>query len=167
MGINLMGKYHYSSESESEYDSQVEFSSSGSSSSSSEEDSENTKSEELVERRPLPDPTPAQGERRINKKQDSSATGALRSEGPPLVERAIGKRKQPDRAAKSKNPNQGKPPSPIPQSYPQPQEVRAAKRAKKPTPDDPVDGASGNAEKTPQPHRPPRLRLIKLADKIG
>ncbi|MED6130193.1 hypothetical protein PIB30_115585, partial [Stylosanthes scabra] len=67
----------------------------------------------------------------------------LRSEGPPLVERALGKRKQPDRAAKSKNPNQGKPPSPIPQSHPQPQEVRAAKRAKKPTPDDPVDCASG------------------------
>ncbi|MED6219439.1 hypothetical protein PIB30_035842 [Stylosanthes scabra] len=164
MGINLMGKYRYSSEYESEYDSQVESSSGGSSSSSSEEDSENT---ELVERRPLPNPTPAQGERRSNKKQDSSATGGLRSEGPPLVERAFGKRKQPDRAAKSKNPNEGKPPSPIPQSHPQPQQVRAAKRAKKPTPNDPVDCASGNAEKTPQPHRPPRRRLIKLADKIG
>ncbi|MED6118983.1 hypothetical protein PIB30_007873 [Stylosanthes scabra] len=134
MGINLMGKYPYSSESESEYDSQVESSSSGSSSSSSEENSESTMSEELVERRPLPVPTPAQGERRSKKKQDSSATG----EGPPL-----GKRKQPDRAAKSKNPNEGKPPPPIPQSHPQPQQVRAAKRAKKPTLDDPVDYASG------------------------
>ncbi|MED6107071.1 hypothetical protein PIB30_010518 [Stylosanthes scabra] len=144
MGISLMRKYPYSSESESEYDSQVESSSGGSSSSLSEEDSENTKSEELVERGLLLDPTPAQGERRSKKKQDSTAIGGLRNEAPPLVERALGKRKQPERAAKSKHPNQGKP-----------------------TPDDPDNFHIGNDEKTPQPQRRPRRRLIKLVDKIG
>ncbi|MED6208056.1 hypothetical protein PIB30_041448 [Stylosanthes scabra] len=167
MGINLMRKYPYSSESESEYDSQVESSSGGSSSSSSEEDSENTKSEEQVERRLLPEPTPAQGERRSKKKQDSNAIGGLRSEAPPLVEGALGKRKQTERTAKSKNPNQGKPPSPVPQSHPQPQRVTTAKRAKKPTPDNPDDFHIGNAEKTHQPQRRPQRRVIKLADKIA
>ncbi|MED6165939.1 hypothetical protein PIB30_104421, partial [Stylosanthes scabra] len=71
----IIRKYPYSSESESEYDSQVESSSGRSSSSSSQEDSENTMSEELVERWPLPNQTPAQGERRSKKKQDSSDTG--------------------------------------------------------------------------------------------
>ncbi|MED6221520.1 hypothetical protein PIB30_055617, partial [Stylosanthes scabra] len=144
MGINLMRKYPYSSESEkefdseSEYESEVESSSGGSSSSLSEMDSENTMSEELVERRALSNPIPAQQERRSKKKQDSSAAGGPRSEGRPLVERALGKRKQPDRAAKSKNPNQGKP-----QVHPQPQQDRAAKKTRKPTHADPVERASG------------------------
>ncbi|MED6145835.1 hypothetical protein PIB30_028821 [Stylosanthes scabra] len=124
MGINIMRKYPYSSESEQEFDSEdeyeseVESSSGGSSSSSSEMDLENTMSEELVERRALPNPTPAQQERRSKKKQDSSATG--------------------------------------PQAHPQPQQDRAAKKAKKATPDDPVESASGNAEETPQGHPSPQ-----------
>ncbi|MED6119297.1 hypothetical protein PIB30_010539 [Stylosanthes scabra] len=109
-------------------------------------------SEELVEKRALPNPTPAQQKRRSKKKQDSSATGGLRSEGRPLMERVLGKRKQLDRAAKFKNPNQGKPLTPRPQAHPQPQQDRAAKKAKKPTPDDLVESVSGNAEETPQGH---------------
>ncbi|MED6194559.1 hypothetical protein PIB30_029716 [Stylosanthes scabra] len=78
MGVNIMRKYPYSSESESEFDSEDEYESeveSSSGGSSPEMDSENTMLEELVERKALPNPTPAQQERRRKKKQDSSATG--------------------------------------------------------------------------------------------
>ncbi|MED6168675.1 hypothetical protein PIB30_013657 [Stylosanthes scabra] len=159
MGVNIMRKYPYSSESESEFDSEEEYEFEVESSSggpSPELDSENTMSEELVERRAFPNPTPAQQERRSKKKQDSSATGGLRSEDRPLVEKALGKRKQPDRAAKSKNPNQGKPLPPRPQAHPQPQRDRAAKKARKPTHDDRVERASDYAEKTPQTHPSPQ-----------
>ncbi|MED6157912.1 hypothetical protein PIB30_027841 [Stylosanthes scabra] len=143
-------------DSESEYESEVESSSGRSSSSSSEMDSENTMSEELVERRTLPNPTPAQQERRSKNKQDSSAASGLRSQSRPLVERALGKRKQPDRAAKSKNPNQGKPLIPMPQPHPQPQHDRAAKKARKPTHDDPVERASGKPQpRPPEPQQQP------------
>ncbi|MED6145044.1 hypothetical protein PIB30_021401 [Stylosanthes scabra] len=66
---------------------------------------------------------------------------------------ALGKRKQPDRAAKAKRPNQGnglgaanagagKPLQPRPQPHPQPEPDRAAKKARKPTLDDRVERAS-------------------------
>ncbi|MED6122183.1 hypothetical protein PIB30_037430 [Stylosanthes scabra] len=77
-------------------------------------------SEELVERRPLSKPNPAQEEKRSKKKHKSNATGGARSEDRPLLDSirrpapiiqeettALGKRKQPNRAAKAKRPNQG------------------------------------------------------------
>ncbi|MED6185495.1 hypothetical protein PIB30_057643 [Stylosanthes scabra] len=119
MGLNLrIREPSSSSESKSEFDSEEEYESEVESSSggaSTELDSKNTMSEELVERRPLSKPNPAQQEKRSKKKHESNATGGARSVDRPLVDSirrpapimhqetaALGKRKQPDRAAKAK-----------------------------------------------------------------
>ncbi|MED6161546.1 hypothetical protein PIB30_061798, partial [Stylosanthes scabra] len=115
MGLNLRRKEHFFSESESEFDFEEEYESEVESSSggaSTELDSENTMSEELVERRPLSKPNPAQQGKRSKKKLELNATLGVRSEDRPLVESirrpapimqqetiALGKRKQPGRAA--------------------------------------------------------------------
>ncbi|MED6145045.1 hypothetical protein PIB30_021402 [Stylosanthes scabra] len=78
MGLNLRRKEPSSSESESEFDSEEEYESEVESSSggaSTELDSENTMSKELVVRRPLSKPNPAQQEKRSKKKHESNATG--------------------------------------------------------------------------------------------
>ncbi|MED6145838.1 hypothetical protein PIB30_028824 [Stylosanthes scabra] len=119
MGLNLRRREpSSSSESESEFDSEEEYESeveSNAGGASTKLDSENTMSEELVERRPLSKPNPAQQEKRSKKKHESNATGGARSDDRPLVDSirrpapimhqetaALGKRKQPDRAEKGK-----------------------------------------------------------------
>ncbi|MED6220982.1 hypothetical protein PIB30_050040 [Stylosanthes scabra] len=121
MGLNLRRKEPSSSESESEFDSEEEY--------ESEVDGARSEDHPLVEsiKRPAP----------IMHQETA----------------ALGKRKQPDRAAKAKRPNQGdglgaanvgvgKPLQPRPQPHPQPEPDRAAKKARKPTLDDPVERAS-------------------------
>ncbi|MED6144777.1 hypothetical protein PIB30_018625 [Stylosanthes scabra] len=161
MGLNLRRREpSSSSESESEFDSEEEYESeveSNAGGASTELDSENTMSEELIERRPLSNPNPAQQERRNKKKHESNAIGGARSEDRPLVDSirrpapiihqettALDKRKQPDRAAKAKRPDQDNglgasnagALKPRTRPQPQPEPDRAAKKARKPTLDD-------------------------------
>ncbi|MED6174751.1 hypothetical protein PIB30_071986 [Stylosanthes scabra] len=78
---------------------------------------------------------------------------------------ALGKRKQPDKAVKSKKPTQvdglgtanaetEQPLQPTPQTRPQPQRERAAKKAKKPTHDDRVGHSSDQPQPQPQLRQP-------------
>ncbi|MED6121497.1 hypothetical protein PIB30_030804, partial [Stylosanthes scabra] len=168
MGVNIKRKEPESSESESaeseseeDYESEEESDESSSGGSSPKVDYENTMSEELVQRRPLSNPSLVLQERRSKKRQEPVASGVQRTEDRPLAESnipptnivqqgtgALGKRKHRERATKAKKGTQGlgvgpanpetEQLQPQPQTHPQPQGDRARKR-----------------------------RLIKLADRVG
>ncbi|MED6120112.1 hypothetical protein PIB30_017933 [Stylosanthes scabra] len=148
MGVNLNRKEPTSSKFESEYEFEEESNSGGS---SPDLDSENTMSKELVERRALSKPTPAQQEKRSKKKHKSSASGVVRSEDCPLIQSI----RRPALIMQAEQPLQ-----PRPQTHPQPQRERAAKKARKPTHDDRVGRASDHSEDGNQPP-PPKMMIPK------
>ncbi|MED6131655.1 hypothetical protein PIB30_011506 [Stylosanthes scabra] len=100
MGV-IRRKDPETSESESAEEGSDESSSGGS---SPDIDSENTMSEEMVQRRPLANPSPALQERRSKKRQEPIDSGVQRNDerNIPQGTGALGKRKQPERAAKAK-----------------------------------------------------------------
>ncbi|MED6171238.1 hypothetical protein PIB30_038957 [Stylosanthes scabra] len=141
MGV-IRRKDTESSEYESaESDSEEGSDESSSGGSSPDIDSENTMSEEMVQRRPFANPSPALQERRSKKRQEEPIDlGVQRNDESniPQGTGVLGKRKQPERAAKAKRG--------VELASPKPKQ---------------------RLQQQPQTQRAPKRRLIKLADKIG